>query len=198
MNIEDKNSLAAIDSRALSVKANWDMPGSRAQRPFHGSRSPPRVLRVQKQDDGRHGRRLGQAGYNSSDGEGPDASTFSPKLGMAFSSNGEDGTLTVVHEDSPEKFTVVSTCRTETGARTMALDEDTGTVYLVSATVGPTLILSFILEIFRSIARPAEGFLGGILVLISLLLLFRARKRGWTKKLSGGAESCYCWAWFSP
>jgi hypothetical protein len=64
----------------------------------------------------------------------------------------------------------------------MTLDEDTGTVYLVSATVGPRLILSFILEIFRSIARPAEGLLGGFLVLISLLLLFRARKRGWAKK----------------
>jgi hypothetical protein len=115
-------------------------------------------------------------------GDGPDASTFSPRLGMAFSSNGGDGTLTVVHEDSPDKFTVAQNVRTEAGARTMALDEETGTVYLVSATSGPTLILSFILEIFHSILRPALCVLGVILLLLSLLLLFRARKRGWARK----------------
>jgi hypothetical protein len=79
---------------------------------------------------------------------------------------------------------VAGNIRTESGARTMALDEETGTVYLVSATVGPTLIMSFILEIFRSIARPAEGVLGVLLLLLSLLLLFRAQKRGWARKPS--------------
>jgi len=112
-------------------------------------------------------------------GGGPDASTFSPKLGFAYSSNGSDGTLTVVHEDSPDKFTVAKTIPTETGARTMALDEDTGTVYLVSAAFGPKLILGFVLEIFRSVARPVEGILGAILALLSLLFLLRARKRVW-------------------
>jgi DNA-binding beta-propeller fold protein YncE len=183
VNIEDKNSLAAIDSRALSVKANWDMPGCDGPSGLSMDRDHRRVFSVCRNKtmavmDADSGKLVTTVPI----GNGPDASTFSPKLAMAFSSNGEDGTLTVVHEDSPEKFTVAGTVRTETGARTMALDEDTGTVYLVSATVGPTLILSFILEIFRSIARPAEGLLGGFLVLISLLLLFRARKRGWAKK----------------
>jgi DNA-binding beta-propeller fold protein YncE len=183
VNIEDKNSLAAIDSRALSVKANWDMPGCDGPSGLSMDRDHRRVFSVCRNKtmavmDADSGKLVTTVPI----GDGPDASTFSPKLAMAFSSNGEDGTLTVVHEDSPEKFTVAGTVRTETGARTMALDEDTGTVYLVSATVGPTLILSFILEIFRSIARPAEGLVGGFLVLISLLLLFRARKRGWAKK----------------
>ena len=183
VNIEDKNSLAAIDSRALSVKANWDMPGCDGPSGLSMDRDHRRVFSVCRNKtmavmDADSGKLVTTVPI----GDGPDASTFSPKLAMAFSSNGEDGTLTVVHEDSPEKFTVAGTVRTETGARTMALDEDTGTVYLVSATVGPTLILSFILEIFRSIARPAEGLLGGFLVLISLLLFFRARKRGWAKK----------------
>ncbi len=183
VNIENKNSLAAIDSRALTVKANWDMPGCQEPSGLSMDRDHRRVFSVCRNKtmavmDADSGKLVTTVPI----GDGPDASTFSPKLAMAFSSNGEDGTLTVVHEDSPEKFTVAGTVRTETGARTMALDEDTGTVYLVSATVGPTLILSFILEIFRSFARPAEGLLGGFLVLISLLLLFRARKRGWAKK----------------
>ena len=55
---------------------------------------------------------------------------------MVFSSNGE-GTLSVVHEDSADRYTVVQTVPTQRGARTMALDEATGKVYLVTADFGP-------------------------------------------------------------
>jgi WD40 repeat protein len=183
VNIEDKHSLTAIDSRTLSVKVNWDMPGCEGPSGLSMDREHRRVFAVCGNNllaimDADSGKLVTTVPI----GAGPDASAFSPKLGLAFSSNGSDGTLTVVHEDSPDRFTVARTVRTESGARTMALDEETGTVYLVSATVGPALILSFILEIFRSAARPIEGILGVFLVLISLLLLFRARNRGWPKK----------------
>ena len=55
---------------------------------------------------------------------------------MAFSSNG-DGTLTIAHEDSPGKFSLVEMIQTQRGARTMALDYATHTVYLVTAELGP-------------------------------------------------------------
>ncbi len=51
---------------------------------------------------------------------------------FAFSSNGE-GTLTVVHEDSPEKFSVVENVKTQPGAKTMALDPKSHKIYLVTA-----------------------------------------------------------------
>jgi DNA-binding beta-propeller fold protein YncE len=183
VNIENKNSLTAIDSRSLSVKANWDMPGCDGPSGLSMDRQHRRIFsvcgkKVMAIMDADSGKLVTTVPI----GDGPDASTFSPKLGMAFSSNGGDGTLTVIHEDSPDKFTIMQNVRTEAGARTMALDEDTGTVYLVSATVGPTLILSFILEIFHSMARPAFGVLGALLLVLSLLLLFRARERGWARK----------------
>jgi hypothetical protein len=59
-----------------------------------------------------------------------------PSLGYAFASCG-DGTLTIAHEDSPTKFSFVETIQTQRGARTMALDYATHTVYLVSADFGP-------------------------------------------------------------
>ena len=68
-------------------------------------------------------------------GRGVDANQFDPGTGLAFSSNG-DGTLTVIHEDSPDKFTVVDNVQTQRGARTMALDLKTHNVYLVSADFG--------------------------------------------------------------
>jgi hypothetical protein len=65
-------------------------------------------------------------------GDGTDANGFDPGTGFAFSSNGE-GTLTVVHEDSPDKFTVVENVATKKSARTMALDLKTHNIFLPAA-----------------------------------------------------------------
>jgi hypothetical protein len=70
-------------------------------------------------------------------GDGPDAARFDPKTQLAFSSNGGDGTLTVVHEDTPDKYTVVQSVPTERGARTMGMDMTNGRVYLSVAKFGP-------------------------------------------------------------
>src|SRR5262249_38410467 len=78
-------------------------------------------------------------------GKGTDACKFDSETGLAFSSNG-DGTLTVVHEDDPDHFTVVANVTTQAGARTMAVDAKTHNVYLVTA---------------KSKPAPAEGKAGG-------------------------------------
>jgi hypothetical protein len=62
-------------------------------------------------------------------GEGVDANAFDPDTQLAFSSNGE-GTVTIAHEDAPNKLTVVQTLKTQRGARTMALDPKTHNIYL--------------------------------------------------------------------
>ena len=56
---------------------------------------------------------------------------------MAFSSNGGDGTLTVVREEAPDRFGVVATIPTKQGARTMTLDPKTHRIYLSAATPAP-------------------------------------------------------------
>jgi hypothetical protein len=68
-------------------------------------------------------------------GDGVDANAFDPETGFAFASCGE-GVLTVAHEDSPDKFSVVQNVPTEKGARTMALDPKTHDVFLVTAKFG--------------------------------------------------------------
>ncbi|MGH7522735.1 MAG: YncE family protein [Gemmatimonadales bacterium] len=69
-------------------------------------------------------------------GAGVDASAFDPTTQLIFASNG-DGTLTVVHEDTPDKYTVVETVPTGAGAKTMALDPSTHRLYLGTASFGP-------------------------------------------------------------
>lgn len=67
-------------------------------------------------------------------GQGPDASIFDEKTQNAFSSNGRSGTLTVVHEDDPSHFRVITDLVTAKGARTMALDEASDRIYLPTIT----------------------------------------------------------------
>jgi hypothetical protein len=71
-------------------------------------------------------------------GRGSDVCVFDPERGLAFSSNGGDGTLTVVKEDGPGQFAVVATIPTQQGARTMALDPKTHRIYLSAATSAPS------------------------------------------------------------
>jgi hypothetical protein len=69
-------------------------------------------------------------------GKGPDAAAFDPDLGNVFSSNGADGTLTIIHEDAPDKYRVITTLSTQKSARTMALDQPTHRIFLAAATPG--------------------------------------------------------------
>jgi DNA-binding beta-propeller fold protein YncE len=69
-------------------------------------------------------------------GAGPDAAAFDPAAGLAFSSNGRDGTLTIV-KNVNGKWDAVDTVPTEPGARTMTVDPRTHRVYLLAAEYGP-------------------------------------------------------------
>jgi hypothetical protein len=65
-----------------------------------------------------------------------DAAAFDPETALAFASCGE-GVLTVLHEDSPDKFSVAENVPTQPGARTMALDPTRHQIFLVTAKFGP-------------------------------------------------------------
>ena len=69
-------------------------------------------------------------------GDGVDATAFDPGTGYVFNSCG-DGTLSVAHEDAPDKYTVVEQVKTVPRARTMALDTKTHNVYLSIADFEP-------------------------------------------------------------
>ncbi len=70
-------------------------------------------------------------------GRGSDGTVYDPELGLVFSSNGIDGTLTVIHQDTPDEYRVVATVTTQVSARSMALDPATHKIYLAAAQFGP-------------------------------------------------------------
>jgi DNA-binding beta-propeller fold protein YncE len=70
-------------------------------------------------------------------GKGVDATEFDAGKGLLYFSSGTgDGSMSVFHEDTPDKYTLVETVKTQPGARTMALDRKTGRAYLSAAKFG--------------------------------------------------------------
>jgi DNA-binding beta-propeller fold protein YncE len=69
-------------------------------------------------------------------GTGVDGAGFDPAFGNVFASNA-DGTLTVIHQDSPGQYHVADTVETPQGSRNMGLDPSTHRIYLASGKFGP-------------------------------------------------------------
>jgi hypothetical protein len=138
VNIEDTSEVVSFDPKALTVTGRWKLEGCEEPSGLAMDREHRRLFsgcgnKVMAISDADAGRMLTTVPI----GEGVDANAFDPAYGLAFSSNGADGTLTVVHESSPSQFDVAATVPTQKGARTMALDEKTHHVYLVTSQFGP-------------------------------------------------------------
>jgi DNA-binding beta-propeller fold protein YncE len=135
VNIMDKNEVAAVDAKALTVKNRWPLaPGTtpvglgmdlKKRRLFSTCRNEKMVIL-----DADSGKVLDTVAI----GNGTDACIFDAAKSLAFSSN-KDGTLTVVGEarTSPDKYAVVENVTTQVGAKTMALDPKTHNLFLATA-----------------------------------------------------------------
>ena len=137
VNLEDKSELVKFDATTLKVENTWPLapcesPSGLAIDPEHEILVVGCHNKLMTFVDGNTGKVIGTVPI----GQGVDANRFDPATGLAFASCG-DGTLTVAHEDSPTMFSPVETIQTQRGARTMALDYATHTVYLVTADFGP-------------------------------------------------------------
>jgi DNA-binding beta-propeller fold protein YncE len=133
VNIEDKSEVTSIDAKKSAVVKSWPLapceePSGLAidlknRRLFSGCHN--KMMAVMDAD-------TGKVIATPAIGQGVDANAFDADRQLAFSSNG-DGTLTVVHEDAPDKFSVLENADTQRSARTMALDTTDHDVYLVAA-----------------------------------------------------------------
>jgi DNA-binding beta-propeller fold protein YncE len=138
VNIENKNELVAFDSKTLAVKAHYaltgcDSPSGQAMDVAHNRIFSVCDGGVMTVTDSRSGKVVTTVKI----GDGPDAARFDPASQLIFSSNGGDGTMTIVHEDSPDKYTVLDNIATERGARTMEFDPRTRLAFTVTNKMNP-------------------------------------------------------------
>lgn len=136
VNITDKGEIDEVDIAGRRVMRHWPLAPCKSptglaidtehHRLFTGCRSGVMAI-----SDAQAGKLVTTVPI----GQGVDAARFDPATQLAFASCG-DGTITVIHEDTPDTYRVVQTVKTMNGARTMELDPRTHALYTASATFG--------------------------------------------------------------
>ena len=139
IDIEDKDKVAVVDAKTLTVTAQYDLAGKGGTAAglafdakhhilFACCRNPATCV-ILNSDDGKILATLPI-------GAGTDGAVFNPATMEAFSSQG-DGTLTVIKEKSPTSFEVEQTVATKVGAKTCTLDPKTNRLLLITADRAP-------------------------------------------------------------
>src|SRR5262249_630994 len=151
VDIEDKDNIAVIDAKTMTVAAHYDIAGKggtcaglamdqKNRILFAACRNPQNMV-VLGADDGKVITTLPI-------GQGTDGAIFNPDTMEPFSSQA-DGTLTIIKETSPSSFAVEQTVQTMRGGKTLTFDSKTGHVLIIAADYGPPT------------APPKEGGRGG-------------------------------------
>lgn len=137
-NIESTSELVRLNAKTLKLTATWPLAPCEGPSGLAIDRAHRRLFSVC------HNRKMavvnaetGRVVTTVPIGTGPDASRFTTHGEYVLSTNGGTGTLTVVHEASPGRYTVVQTLATRPGARTMAIDPSGDPIYTVTAKFGP-------------------------------------------------------------
>jgi outer membrane protein assembly factor BamB len=136
-NLTDTAEVVEIDAKSATVSRRWSTtpcknPVSMAidprdHRVFSGCRSG--VMAVSDYQ-------AGKVVATVPIGTGVDGTGFDPASNDAFASNA-DGTMTIIHQDSPDQYRVTQTLQTAEAARNMGLDPTNHRVFLVAAKFGP-------------------------------------------------------------
>ena len=135
---EEKRELVRIDSHTLKVDARWPIRDcesahglamdTEARRLFVSCAN--QIMEIVDADSGAVITKLPI-------GRGTDAAAWDPKRKLAFSSNGLDGTISVIREDSPQSFTALGEIHTAVTGRTMTIDPESGRLYVAAAAINP-------------------------------------------------------------
>ena len=162
LNVEDKAELAELDSRGLKVLHTWPIAGCEEPSGLALDRAHARLFvgcgnAVMVVVDARDGHVVASEPI----GKGVDAVAFDSSTGLAFSSNGE-GSVTVVREETPDRYSVAETVPTQRSARTCAIDQRTHRLFLAAADLTPAPPPS------DSNPRPRPGIVPGSFVILVL------------------------------
>jgi YVTN family beta-propeller protein len=132
-NLEDKSAIVKIDAQKMTVSERWPLaPGEepsalafdvKNHRLFAGCGNKMMVV-----IDAASGKVIDHQPI----GDHVDAGAFDPETGLVYFSCG-DGTVTVIHEDGPDKYSVAETVKTKPRSKTMTLDPKTHDIFLPSA-----------------------------------------------------------------
>jgi len=132
VNIETTSQLLRVDAASHKVTAQWKLSGCEGPSGLAYDAAANRLFSV---CDGKMAVTDAATGNQValvSIGDGPDAVGFDAKRKLVFASNGETGTLSIVKQESANRYIVQQTLKTALGARTMALDPADGRAFVIA------------------------------------------------------------------
>jgi YVTN family beta-propeller protein len=133
-----RREVVSIDTRTNEIVAHWPVPDCESP---HGLAIDPANHRLfvsclnEKLNvvDSRSGQVIATVPI----GKGSDAVVFDPKRRLLFSSNGKDGTISVIAQKDPQTYVALQPIRTSLSARTMGINQATGRLFLAAADIAP-------------------------------------------------------------
>jgi DNA-binding beta-propeller fold protein YncE len=137
VNLEDKNALDVIDTKTWKVIATWPIAPCDGPTGIAMDRAANRIFSGCGKTSVVTDASTGKVVAEISNGNGVDALGWDQSQKFMYIPAGRDGNVTVVHEDSPDKYTVTATVATQPGAKTISVDPTTHTAYLFQPEYGP-------------------------------------------------------------
>jgi DNA-binding beta-propeller fold protein YncE len=137
VNNEGKSTIQVIDMKTWKTTASWPLEPCHGPTGIAYDKASDRIFSGCSNTSVVVDPNTGKVVATIKNGTRVDALGWDPSKKLMYIPNGGEGNVTVVHQDSPDKYTVVATVDTFAGAKTIAVDTATHNVYLFQPERGP-------------------------------------------------------------
>ena len=137
VNNERKNTIQVIDTKTMTAIASWPLDPCDGPTGIAYDRSSDRIFTGCGKTSAVLDAKTGKIVATIANGQGVDALGWDPAEKLIYIPAGRDSSVTIVHEDSPDKYTVVATVTTAAGAKTISVDPVKHVAYLFQPVYGP-------------------------------------------------------------
>jgi YVTN family beta-propeller protein len=132
VNLEDKSAIVQFDAKTLAVKNTWPIAPCMGPSALAVDNAHRRLFAACDKVMGVIDADTGKVVASPLIGGDPDGNGYDPATGLIFASCRE-GLVSILHQDSPDKYSAVGNITTQFGTRTMAIDLKTHHVFTVTA-----------------------------------------------------------------
>jgi hypothetical protein len=136
VNNESKNTIQVLDSKEMKVLASWSLDPCDGPTGIAYDRTTDRIFTGCGKTSAVLNATTGKIVATIKNGDGVDALGWDPVEKLIYIPAGRDSSVTIVHEDSPDKYSVVATVTTATNAKTISVDPVKHVAYLFQPTYG--------------------------------------------------------------
>ena len=163
VNLERKNSIQVVDAKAMKALGVWPLDSCDGPTGIAYDRSTDRIFTGCGKMSAVVNAETGKIVATIQNGDGVDALGWDPSDKLIYIPAGRDSSVTIVHEDSPDHYTVVATVTTMAGAKTISVDPLTHLAYLFQPMYAPAPADA---PLDRNGRRPRCPVIGAYLIVI--------------------------------